>query len=132
LALIPAAEGAPDDFTLLVAVVLSRTGMVHLGSPVSVGDATHVALSQLAAFLDQVGQHTADNERIIVALPPATKSPVTKSLAQALDASLLCVLMEKMSLFEARKTVEQIGSPRFIGSAMFHPSQLERPNARRK
>ena len=38
LALIPAGEGAPEDFTVLVAVILSRTGMVHLGSPIQVAD----------------------------------------------------------------------------------------------
>ena len=38
LALIPAAHGAALDFTLFIAITLSRTGMVHLGSPVQVAD----------------------------------------------------------------------------------------------
>ena len=125
LALIPAAEGAPDDFTLLVAVILSRTGMVHLGSPVQVADATQVPLSQLTAFLDQVKDYSRGGERIIVALPPAKKSPVTKAIAQASDATLLCVLLERMSFFQAKKTVDQIGVSRFLGTAIFHPHQIE-------
>ena len=128
LALIPAGDGAPDDFTVLVAVILSRTGMVHLGSPVQVADATKVPLSQLTGFLEQVNSVAREGERIIVALPPASQSPVTKSIAQATDATLLCVLIEKMSFFQARKTVNDIGASRFLGSAIFHPHQLE--NAR--
>jgi hypothetical protein len=125
LALIPADEGAPDDFTLLVAVILSRTGMVHLGSPIQVGDATQVPLSQLSPFLQQVTDYTRNGERIILALPPASKSPVTKSIVQASDATLLCVLLEKMSFFQARKTVDQMGANNFLGSAIFHPNQIE-------
>jgi hypothetical protein len=117
---------------VLVAVILSRTGMVHLGSPVQVADATKVPLSQLTSFLEQVSGFTRQGERIIVALPPASKSPVTKSIAQASDVTLLCVLNEKMSFFQARKTVEDIGASRFIGSAIFHPHQLEDARRTRK
>jgi hypothetical protein len=125
LALMPADEGAPEDFTLLVAVILSRTGMVHLGSPIQVGDATKVPLSQLTPFLQQVKDYTRSGERIILALPPASKSPVTKAIVEASDATLLCVLLEKMSFFQARRTVDQIGASHFLGSAIFHPNQIE-------
>ena len=54
LALVPAGTGAPLDFTLVVAVTLSRTGMVHVGTPLQVADATSVSLSQLTAFINEV------------------------------------------------------------------------------
>src|SRR5687768_9332293 len=57
LALVPAGEGANDNFTVLVAVILSRTGMVHLGAPIQVADATKILLPQLAPFLEEVNRY---------------------------------------------------------------------------
>jgi len=124
LALIPAGEGAPLEFSLIVAVTLSRTGMVHLGHPVQVADATQVPLEQLARFLDEVRRCTSDGERLLVALPPTGTSPITASIAQTIDAALLCVMFERMSTAEAKKTVKIVGQSRFLGSAIFHPHQI--------
>jgi len=124
LALIPGGDGAPPDFTLLVAVALSRTGMVHVGSPIQVADATRVPLNQLTAFLSELRRCTINGERVLVALPPATSSPITSAIAQAVDAALLCILLEKMLSSQAKRTVKQLGASRFLGSAIFHPSQL--------
>jgi hypothetical protein len=125
LALVPASEGAPDHFTVLVAVILSRTGMVHLGSPIQVADATQVPLAQLTAFVDEVRRITSMGEKILVALPPAGKNPVTAAIAKATDAALLCVLLERMGWGGAKRTVAEIGASHFLGSAIFHPHQLE-------
>src|SRR4051812_22557108 len=54
LALIPAGEGAPADFTLTLAVMLSRTGMSHVGAPIMVADGTQIPLNQLSDFLADV------------------------------------------------------------------------------
>lgn len=124
LALIPAAHGAALDFTLFIAITLSRTGMVHLGSPVQVADATEVPLSQLTAFLSEVRRSTSDGARLLVALPPADKSAISVSIAQSSDAALLCVLLERMTSAEAKRTLRLVGPSRFIGSAIFHPSQI--------
>ena len=124
LALIPAAEGGGLGLTLGVAVTLARTGMVHLQSPIHVADATQVPLSQLTGFMQDVQRCTSDAERILVALPPLSTSPVTAQIAQSVDAALLCVLFERMSSGEAKQTVKQIGASRFVGSAIFHPHQL--------
>ena len=126
LALIPAGEGAPLDFTPLVAMILSRTGMVHLGRSVQVADATHVPLNQLTAFFSEVEHSTRQGERLLVALPPAAKSAITASIAQASDAALLCILNERMSASAARRTVKLIGASRFIGSAIFHEHQMQK------
>jgi hypothetical protein len=124
LALVPAAEGAPLDFTLVVAVTLSRTGMVHLGRPIQVADATQVPLDQLARFLAEVRRVTESGERLLVALPPAGNSPITTSIAQATDAALLCVQLDRMASAQAKRTVKLIGQQRFFGSAIFHPHQI--------
>ena len=126
LALIPAGDGGNVDFSLVIAVTLSRTGMVHLGHPVQVADATQVPLQQLARFLSEVRRCTNEGERLLVALPPLSNSPITTSIAQTVDAAVLCVLLEKMSFAQGKKTVSAVGQSRFLGSAIFHPEQISR------
>ncbi|HTA94457.1 MAG TPA: hypothetical protein VK745_32985 [Polyangiaceae bacterium] len=124
LALIPASEGASPDFSLVVAVALSRTGMVHLGSPIQVADATRVPLNQLTAFLEEVRRCTNTGERLLVALPPTGTSPITATIAQSTDAAVLCVLLDRMSSSQAKSTVKLVGQSRFLGSAIFRPQQI--------
>ena len=126
LALVPAGEGANDNFTVLVAVILSRTGMVHLGAPIQVADATKIILPQLAPFLEEVNRYAGSGERVVIALPPSARSPITVNIAQATDTALLCVLLERMAWAEARRTVARIGASRFLGSAIFHPHQVDK------
>jgi len=121
LALVPAGEGAAADFTLTIAMTLSRTGMVHLGAPLQVADATSVSLSQLTAFTGEVNRVTNSGQRLIVALPAVGTSAVTAAIAQAVDAAVLCVLAERMTSTQAKKTIRLVGRARFIGSAIFYP-----------
>ncbi len=124
LALVPAGDGAPPDFTLVIAVTLSRTGMVHLGSPIQVADATQVPLNQLTAFLNEMRRCTNNGDRVLVALPAATASPITSAIAQSVDAAVLCILLERMASAQAKRTVKELGASRFLGSAIFHPTQI--------
>lgn len=124
LALIPAGAGASPQFTPLIAVILSRTGMVHLGRPVQVADATQVALSQLTSFFSEIERSTREGERLLIALPPS-ENAITTAIAQAADVAVLCILNEKMSASAAKRTVKAIGASRFLGSAIFHPHQFE-------
>jgi Mrp family chromosome partitioning ATPase len=112
------------DFSLIVAVTLSRTGMVHLGRPVQVADATQVPLAQLARFLGEVQRFTNEGERLLIALPPIGSSPITTSIAQTVDAAVLCVLYERMSSSQAKKTIQMVGRARFLGSVIFHQDQI--------
>jgi hypothetical protein len=133
LALVTAGEGAPADFTLRIAVTLARTGMVHLGRSVQVADATKVPLAYLAQFMEEVRRCVREGDLILIALSTTTDSPITVSIAQAVDSSLLCVLLDSMSSSHARKAVNQIGQSRFIGSAIFHRSgALDRDGAEAK
>lgn len=121
LALVPASIGGPADFTLTVAVTLARIGILHLGIPIQVADATHVPLVQLAQFVEELGRLKAEKELVLVALGPVSENPVSVPLAQAADASVLCILLEAMSSSEAKKTIDRVGAPRFLGSAVFDP-----------
>jgi len=126
LALVPAGDGGSPDFTMVVAVALSRTGMIHIGNPIQVADATRVQLNQLNAFLEEVRRCTSSGERLLVALPPTGASPITASIAQSTDAAVLCVLLDKMSTAQAQKTVKLVGPSRFLGSAIFRPQSIGR------
>jgi hypothetical protein len=121
LSLVPAGEGGPNDFTLGLAVNLSRIGMTHLGRPIQVADATEVALSQMAGFLADIRACTDAGERLIVALPPVTSSPTTPAIAKATDAAILCVLLERMSSAQAKQTLKLVGASRFLGSVIIQP-----------
>jgi len=122
LAVVPAASGGPPDFTLNIAVSLARTGMVHLGVPIRVADATQVPLDQMIQLSSEITQSVAAGDVVILALGTIVESPVAISLAQSVDYSPLCVLFERMAVAEARKTVNLIGTQKFIGSAVFHPT----------
>lgn len=125
LALVPAGDGGSVNFTLVVAMTLSRTGMVHLGAPLQVADATNVSLSQLTAFSAEVNRVTSTGQRLIVALPAVSTNAVTAAIAQAVDSAVLCVLADKMTSGQAKETIRLVGRTRFIGSAIFHPHQLK-------
>jgi len=126
LAVVPAGPGAPPDFTVIVANTLARTGMSHLNAPFHVADATRLPLAHLVSFAEELKNYTKEGEFVLVALAAATVNPITISLAQSADAALLCVLMEEMSSADAKKTVKRIGAARFLGSAVFYPSNLPR------
>jgi hypothetical protein len=120
LALVPAGEGAAKDFTLTLAVTLSRTGMSHVGGPIMVADGMQVPLNQLKAFLDDVRACKDAGERVIIALSAVGTSPTTPSLAKAADGVVLCVLLENMRPSDAKKTIKAIGPSKFFGSVIVH------------
>jgi hypothetical protein len=122
LAIVPAGVGAPPDFSLTIAVSLARTGMVHLGVPIRVADATQVPLDQMMQLSDEVKQSVTTGDLVILALGTTSASPVAVSLAQSVDCALLCVLFDRMAIADTKKTINQIGQTRFIGSAVFRLS----------
>jgi hypothetical protein len=124
LAVVPAAPGGPPNFSLSIAVTLARTGMMHLGVPIQVADATTIQLSNVATFIDEVWRYRESGELILVALGPMKESAVCGSLAQSVDAALLCVLLDKMAWGDAKETVNKIGRERFVGSIVFHSSEV--------
>ena len=121
LALLPAGSGGPVDFTLSLAVTLSRTGMTHVGGPILVADGTQVPLNQLNAFLADVRTCTEGGERVIIALSNTGDNPVTAALAKASDGVVLCVLLERMRSSDAKQTIKAVGASKFLGSVIIRP-----------
>lgn len=121
LALIPAGEGAPLDFTLLLSVTLSRTGMTHLGAPIMVADGTQVPLRQLNGFLADVRACADAGERVIVALSAPNTDPSIAAIAKAVDRVVLCVLLGRMLSADAKRTIQLVGPSKFAGSVIIRP-----------
>jgi hypothetical protein len=122
LALIPADEGAPADFTLSLAVVLSRTGMSHVGAPILVADGTQVPLDQLNAFTADLRACRDGGERVIIALSHAAENPTSPAIAKDADAVVLCLMLGKMRSSAAKKTIRAIGASKFVGSVIIRPN----------
>ncbi|MDQ2642792.1 MAG: hypothetical protein M3020_03190 [Myxococcota bacterium] len=115
LALVPAGAGGPPDMTVEIAMALARTGMRHIGAQVHVADATELKLDSVAEFAGQI-RGTIRSGPVILALAPSTENPVTVSLAQSADCAVLCVLLKRMRVGDAKRTTEEIGRQHFIGA----------------
>jgi hypothetical protein len=119
LALVPAGK-MPPDFTVEIAVSLVQIGAMHLGSPIRIADGTGVPLNQLAQFMSELEAVQQSEDPVLIALGPTRENPTTVSLARAADAVLLCVPLGQTTTREAKRTLDEIGRDRFIGSAAFH------------
>jgi hypothetical protein len=126
MALVPAGPGASPELLVQVAVTLARTGMVHLGTPIHVADATRITLAQLASFSEELDHYSQQNAIILIALPALSENVTSFSLAQSADVSLLLVLLQQMAVVEAKKTVERVGAQRFLGSVILRPDDVAR------
>lgn len=129
LALVPASAGTPPETLREIAVAMARTGIVHMGAPVHVADASSLVLAQLEAFTEVLENHTKAGDLVLVALGSLQESVTALPLALKCDAALLCVVAGQMRSKEARATVAQVGAGRFVGSAMFRPQPA--PDLRR-
>jgi hypothetical protein len=120
LALVPGGAGLPQLFIEKAAIVLSQTGMSHLGQNIQVADATRVQLADLNDFFAEVNQCTSNGlERVIIALAPLSENVTSVSIAQQSDCALLCLLRGVSTMKDARRTVKDVGAKRFIGSVIF-------------
>ena len=72
---------APADFTLSIAVTLARIGILHLGTPVHVADATGGPLMHLEQFAEEIRRVKQEGDLVLVALAPAAENPITVALA---------------------------------------------------
>jgi hypothetical protein len=119
LALLPAGPGFSNETMLQIAVTLSHTGMTHLGGAIHVADGTRVRLADLIDFSQEIARCTQHNDLVLIALAAPKDNVTSVSIAQASDCALLCVLRGEMRTAHAKKTIEEVGSAHFIGSAMF-------------
>jgi hypothetical protein len=123
LALVPASKGSSSRTILDIATTMARTGMVHIGQPIHVADATNLTLSQLEPFVEALTSFVSQGDLVLVALGALEENVTTLPLAKAVDAALLCVVSGEMSLAQAKSTISQLGPQRFIGSSFFHPAK---------
>lgn len=120
LALVPGGAGMPPLLIEKAAIVLSQTGMSHLGQTIQVADATRVKLAQLHEFFAEVSQCTSNGrDRVVIALASLSENVTSVSIAQQSDCALLCLLRGVTTMKEARRTVKEVGPKSFIGSVIF-------------
>jgi hypothetical protein len=121
IALVPAGPGTSPETFVQIALSLARTGMVHVGTPIHVADATRITLGQLEPFSEGLASHVRDAEMMVLALSALSDNVTSLPLAKAADCALLCVVLGEMSASDAKATIAQIGASHFIGSAVFRP-----------
>ncbi|MBS2025847.1 MAG: hypothetical protein JST92_25885 [Deltaproteobacteria bacterium] len=116
LALVPA---HPGGSVLPLARSLAQIGSVHRGGPLRVLSAEGMGLDEIAHLSMQLVDHPGvDDHGYLVALESIVTNPLGTAVALATDAVLLVVEHGKSDLDSARKTIEQIGHERFIGSVI--------------
>jgi hypothetical protein len=120
LAVIGTSQRSPDA-TMRVAGMLARVSE-ELGHPLVVLDARDVELRTMASIQARMRALSARGTRAITVLQLPSLNPVTVPIAQAADASMLCVFVGESRLTNTEQTIEQIGRDRFLGTVILrHP-----------
>ncbi len=119
LALVPAGPGVPAGFTLDVAMQLVRVGELELGMPIVVVDASQVSLVHMSELTNELASVVRLGGIALLALAPVQENPTTLPLAQGADKALLCAPLNRVSVGDTKRTIEQIGAKSFIGSVAF-------------
>ncbi len=105
-----------------MAVILSRTGMSHVGAPIPVADGTRVPLNEFSAFMADIRACREGSERVLIALSAVVESPTTAAMAKSADGALLCVQLGQMRSSHAKQTIKTIGPSKFLGSVIIRPN----------
>jgi len=120
LALIGSSPRSPDA-TLRVAGMLARISE-ELGHPLVVLDARNVELRSMASIQARMRSLAARGTRAITVLQLPMYNPIAVPIAQAADASMLCVFVGESQQMSSRQTIEQIGRDRFLGTVILRHS----------
>ena len=123
LAVIPADATLP---TIEVVHALAAVACQQRGSPLVVADLRSVDLPILDAVRAEVEARTAAAP-ILMAVPAFDESPVALAIARAADKAVLCVGLGTTLASQARKTIQQLGHDRFLGTVTL---RLKRTGAR--
>jgi hypothetical protein len=104
-----------------VAGMLARISE-ELGHPLVVLDARNVELRTMASIQARMRSLAARGTRAITVLQLPNYNPITVPIAQAADASMLCVFVGETRLANSTQSIEQIGRDRFLGTVILrHP-----------
>lgn len=117
LALVPAVPGVSVRG---VAEALVRVGGEYRGQPVELVDAHGLRMSEARALGERVGA-VRERHAFVVTLDCPLESQSALVVARAASAALLVVPVGPTPLAEARRTIETVGRPRFIGAVTFQP-----------
>jgi hypothetical protein len=125
VALVPTG-GEISDATVDIAQALCAVGLDHLRQPMSVLDVRQVSLGQTETRIAELRSKVASGERVLVVVGPLDDNPAGVPLANAADAAILCFKLGESVLSAAKKAVETLGRPRFLGAVALRP----RPSAK--
>jgi hypothetical protein len=104
-----------------VAGMLARISE-ELGHPLVIIDARSTELRTMANVQARMRSLAARGTRCITVVQYPHFNPVTVPIAQAADASMLCVFVGESRLANSQQTIEQIGRDRFLGTVILrHP-----------
>ena len=119
LALVPA---SPAGVTLDLGRALCDLGAILRGRPVPLLSAVDLNLDSVSQFSDAMIRQAKkgaggsdDDQRVIVVLDSIITNPLGMAVALAADAVLLVIELGESGIESARRTVELIGTDRFIG-----------------
>jgi len=116
LALIGSSPRSPEA-TMRVAGMLARISE-ELGHPLVVLDARNVELRSMASIQARMRSLAARGTRAITVLQYPHYNPISVPIAQAADASMLCVFVGESRLANTQQTIEQVGRDRFLGTVI--------------
>ncbi len=113
LAVLPAhPEGSAEG----VARALAKVASIHKDEGVKVISARGADLSATSRLIIDMTSHVAQGGLCILVLDSVLNNPAGIPLALAADAALLCVELGEADGESARRTVDLIGSSRFVGA----------------
>ncbi len=116
LAVIGSSPRSPDA-VMRVAGMLARVSE-ELGHPLVVLDGRDVEMRTMASIQARMRSLAARGTRAITVLRLPAENPVTVPVAQAADASLLCVFLDESVMGGVERAVEQVGRERFLGTVV--------------
>jgi hypothetical protein len=109
-----------------IAEILAQIAWCYRGEPTTVLDLRDVSL-RLAEYQTQEAQAQADSGvRVLVGLRSIVENPAAALVAQASDATLLCVELGRTNLHAAIQTIEEVGRERILGTVLVRPASTSR------
>lgn len=113
LAVLPA---HPEGSAEAVAQALAKVARIHKDEGVKVISARGADLAATSRLIIDMTSHVAQGGLCIVVLDSVLNNPAGIPLALAADAALLCVELGETDSDSAKRTVDLIGSSRFVGA----------------
>jgi hypothetical protein len=118
-----------SEATVDIAQALCAVGLDHLRQPMSVLDVREVSLGLAETRIAELRSRVAGGERVLLVVGPVDDNPAGVPLAAAADGTILCFKLGESLVSAAKKTVDALGRPRFLGAVALRP-RLEKSRGR--